>query len=161
PPSAGYRLRKLARKYRRPLMAAVAFAMLLVTGTVVSTWQALSASLAKQQALKDRDRAEASFRMARDAVDQLFTDVSQSPKLKTRGMEHCRKALLKKAKGFYERFIHEQFDAPGVRYDLGLAYYRLAEIHRQLGDYPAAEESLTKAIKLLDELVRAQPEVTD
>jgi tetratricopeptide (TPR) repeat protein len=99
--------------------------------------------------------------MARDAVDRLFTQVSQSPKLKARGMEKFRKDLLQNAKEFYERFVQEQFDAPGVRYDLGLAYHRLGEIDRQLGDYPAAEESLTKAITVLDELVRAQPDVAE
>ena len=92
--------------------------------------------------------------MPRDAVDQLFTQVSQSPKLKTQSMEKFRKDLLQKAKEFYERFIREQFDAPVVRYDLGLAYHRLGEIHRELGDYSAAEDSLAKAIALLDPLGR-------
>jgi serine/threonine protein kinase/tetratricopeptide (TPR) repeat protein len=161
PPSAGYRLRKFARKYRALLRIAGAFVVFLVLAAAVSTWQAVRASLAGQRALAERDRAEASFRMARDAVDQLFTQVSQSPKLKTQSMEKFRKDLLQNAKGFYERFIREQFDAPGVRYDLGLAHQRLAEIQRELGDYAAAEETLTKAIAVLDELVRAQPAMAE
>lgn len=94
----------------------------------------------------------------RDAVDRLFMQVSQSPKLKTHAMEPFRKELLENAKEFYDRFIREQFAVPGVRYDLGLAYHRLAEIHRELGDYGAAEDSLTKAITILDEFVRTQPD---
>jgi len=139
---------------------------MLVLAATVSTWQAVIASLAKRQALDaqrqalvERDRAEASFRIARDAVDRLFTQVSQSPKMKARGMERFRKDLLLSAKEFYERFIREQFDAPGVRNDLGLAYLRLAEIYRELGAYAAAEESLTKAVAILGELVRAHPRV--
>jgi serine/threonine protein kinase len=154
PPSVGYRLRKFARKYRMPLRIAGGFVVVLVLATAVSTWQAIRAT-------RERDRAAASFRMARDAVDQLFTRVSQSPKLKAQGMEKFRKDLLQDAKGFYERFIREQFDDPAVRYDLGLAQYRLGEIHRELGDNAAAEESLTKAILLLGERVHEQPDVAE
>jgi tetratricopeptide (TPR) repeat protein len=99
--------------------------------------------------------------MARDAVDQLFTQVSQSPDLRAKPMEKFRKGLLGKAKEFYERFISEQFDAPGVRYDLALAHHRLGQIHRELGDYAAAEESSVKAIAALQNLDRAQPEVAE
>src|SRR5260370_19851630 len=37
PPSAGYRLRKFARKYRMPVTVAAAFAVMLLAGVVVST----------------------------------------------------------------------------------------------------------------------------
>jgi serine/threonine protein kinase/tetratricopeptide (TPR) repeat protein len=161
PPSAGYKLRKLARKYRTLLRIVGVFVVFLVLAAAVSTWQAVRASLAERQALWERDRVEASFRMARDAVDQLFTQVGQSPKLKAHALEKFRKELLQNAKEFYKRFIREQFDAPAVRYDLGLAYLRLAEIDRELGDYAAAEESLTKAVALLGELAGAHPKVAE
>jgi tetratricopeptide (TPR) repeat protein len=47
-----------------------------------------------------------------------------------------------------------------VRYDLGLAHYRLGEIDRELGDYAAAEDSLTRAVGILDVFARAHPDVT-
>jgi serine/threonine-protein kinase len=144
---------------RRPAVAAMAAA--LVLATAVSTWQAVRATLAERQAVRERDRAEKSFQMARDAVDRLFTQVSQSPPLKVYALEKFRKDLLLNGKEFYERFIREHFDAPSVRYDLGLAYQRLAEVYRELGDYAAAEESVAKAITLLGELIRAQPEVAE
>ncbi|HMF11088.1 MAG TPA: tetratricopeptide repeat-containing protein kinase family protein, partial [Gemmataceae bacterium] len=160
PPSASYRLRKFARKYRTLLRVAGAFVGLLVVGSAVSIWQAVRATRAEvralkeqEQALKERDRAEKSFHMARDAVDQLFTKVSQSPKLKAQPMEKFRKELLQSAKGFYERFV-EEVDAPSVRHDLGLAYLRLADIDRELGEHAAAEESLGKAISTFRELLR-------
>ena len=161
PPTAWYRLRKFARKNRNLLRVAGGFVLLLALAAAVSLWQAVRATLAERQALVERDRAAASFRMARDAVDQLLTQVSQSPKLKTYGMEKFRKELLQNAKGFYERFIREQFDAPGIRNDLGLAHCRLAEIYRELGDYPAAEESATKAVALLRDLEQSQPDVAE
>src|SRR5262245_31252402 len=41
PPSAGYRLRKLARRHRAALTTAELLALALIAGTIVSTWQAL------------------------------------------------------------------------------------------------------------------------
>jgi serine/threonine protein kinase len=57
PPSAGYRLRKLARKYRKPLAAAAAFGVLLLAAAGLSTWQAVRATQAETLATKERDRA--------------------------------------------------------------------------------------------------------
>ena len=44
PPSAGYRLRKFARKYRAALATALSFAAILVLGAVASIWQAIRAT---------------------------------------------------------------------------------------------------------------------
>jgi serine/threonine protein kinase/Flp pilus assembly protein TadD len=57
PPSAGYRLRKFARKHRKMLGAAAAFALLLTAATAVSAWLAVRATLAERAA--DRERAQA------------------------------------------------------------------------------------------------------
>jgi tetratricopeptide (TPR) repeat protein len=48
-----------------------------------------------------------------------------------------------------------------VRYDLGMAQYRLGEIHRELGDFSAAEGALTKAGELLGELFHEQPDMAE
>ena len=168
PPGAGYRLRKLARKHRTALGIAGLIAVLLVLAGAVSAWQAVRATLAEHGALVERDRteqekdrAETSFRMARETVDRFFTQVGESPKLKARGMEKFRKDLLQNAKEFYEQFIREQLDAPEVRQDLGLAHVRLAKIHQALGDFAGAQTSSEKAIAILGELARAQPDVAE
>jgi tetratricopeptide (TPR) repeat protein len=59
PPSAGYRLRKYARRNRRALVTAGIVAAALVAATAVSTWQAVVARDAQHQAEADRDRAQA------------------------------------------------------------------------------------------------------
>src|SRR5262249_11999668 len=134
PPGAAYRLRKLARKHRTALGIAGSFIVLLVLAAGMSTWQAVRATRAERQALAERDRAEqeknraeASFRMARDTVDRFFTQVGESRQLKAQGMEKFRKDMLQNARDFYDRFIREHLDAPEVRHDLGLAYLRLAK----------------------------------
>src|SRR5262249_55125764 len=54
PPSAGYRLRKYARKHRRLLGTVAAFALLLLLGVALSTWQAMRAMQAEAKA-KDQE----------------------------------------------------------------------------------------------------------
>src|SRR5439155_11101956 len=51
PPSRIYRFRKAVRRNKRAFTAAAAVAVLLVTGVVMSTWQAVRATKAKAQAL--------------------------------------------------------------------------------------------------------------
>src|SRR5262249_35345117 len=57
PPSAGYRLRKFARKHRAALATAVTIALLLVAGVAVSTWQAVRATDAENKALEKAEAA--------------------------------------------------------------------------------------------------------
>jgi tetratricopeptide (TPR) repeat protein len=79
PPSASYRLRKLARKYRAVLATAAVIALLLVAGIAVSAWQAVRATkaeaaarLAAQQALEaqqaEAKRAESEARAKQEAL---------------------------------------------------------------------------------------------
>jgi tetratricopeptide (TPR) repeat protein len=137
------------------------FVVFLTLAAAVSTWQAVRATLAEKRALVERDRAAASFHLARDAVHRLFTHVSEDPTLKIHAMEKFRTSLLQDAQAFYERFIREQFDSPGVRYDLALAHHRLGEIRRELGEFAAAEDAAAKAVALLVPLVQAQPSAAE
>jgi WD40 repeat protein len=57
PPSAGYRLRKFARKHRTPIVVAAIFLSLLVSDVFVSTWQAGVARQAEQQTRLQAARA--------------------------------------------------------------------------------------------------------
>ena len=66
PPSASYQLRKLARRYRGPLLAAAVVAALLVVAAAVSTWLAVRAVAAERAAVaaETREKAEAEKRAA-------------------------------------------------------------------------------------------------
>jgi serine/threonine protein kinase len=65
PPGAGYRLRKMVRRHRAALLTAAACIVLLLSGVVASTWQAVRATRAEAiaqeetaTALKERDAKE-------------------------------------------------------------------------------------------------------
>jgi serine/threonine protein kinase len=72
PPSATYRLRKFARKYRPWLFTAAAFAALLVSTTAVSVWQALRATRAEHLARAERNRAIEAEQVAREQTDRAL-----------------------------------------------------------------------------------------
>ncbi len=67
PPSAGYRVRKFARKNRRLLATAGAFVLLLAAAAVVSTWQAIRAREAQALAEERFDQAQQAETKARQA----------------------------------------------------------------------------------------------
>jgi len=77
PPSVAYRVRKVARKYRVPLMVAA----LLVTATIISSWQAVRATRAKAEALAEQRRADEQARvatLATNAAEAAKTDALRS-----------------------------------------------------------------------------------
>ena len=66
PPSAGYRLRKFARKHRTALTTVATILLLLVAGVGVSTWQAIRATQAEEEAATDRNKAKKQTRIAKE-----------------------------------------------------------------------------------------------
>ena len=64
PPSAGYKLRKLAGKNRKALATAGAFVLLLVVAALAGTTQAIRATLAEAKARKAQALAEEQFALA-------------------------------------------------------------------------------------------------
>ncbi len=71
PPSARYRLRKAARKYRTPLRVAGAFLILLVAGVIASTLQAIRATLAERTAESSKREADQARKQAEKGRDEL------------------------------------------------------------------------------------------
>ena len=65
PPSALYRFRKFARRNRTAIAVGTALISLLLLGIFASTWQAVRASRAEQQAIVDRDAKEQARRGGR------------------------------------------------------------------------------------------------
>jgi serine/threonine protein kinase/tetratricopeptide (TPR) repeat protein len=158
PPSARYRLWKLAHKYRTPLRLAGVIVLLLVLAAAVSIWQAVRATRERDRAEREKARAQENFQLARAAVDRYFTKVSESPSMKALGLESLRKDLLLQAKEFYERFVSEQPDEPGLQAELGKGYARLGDIHQTLGETAAAEANFGKAIAIFEALRRQEPD---
>jgi tetratricopeptide (TPR) repeat protein len=64
PSSAGYQLRKFARRHTALVAAVAAVFLVLVAGVAASTWEAIRATRAERAALAERDRAAAAEQSA-------------------------------------------------------------------------------------------------
>jgi serine/threonine protein kinase len=170
PPSAGYRLKKLARKHRGALAVAASVAALLVAGAAVSTWQAVVATRAKQAALAERDRAaraEGDASRERDravkeraraeqeaavaeAVNNFLEDdllaqaslhVQAQSKQKPDPDIKVRTVLDRAARGIEGKFRDQPLVEASIRSTIGWTY-------KELGQLPAAQIHLERALEL-------------
>ena len=176
PPSARYKLGKLLRRHRFPLLVTAAFALLLLLGAAISTGLAFKAwaereraIAAEAQARDERDQAkqaralaDRNFQKARDAVENYLQKVAESPDLKNRGSLHdLRKQLLAAAIPFLEEFVKEKSDDPAVRFDQGRAYFRLARVRSEMGERQAAIRDNTAARAIFANLEADFPAVQE
>ncbi len=63
-PSAAYRLRKFMRRNQGPVVAASLIVLTVLAGLTIAAWQAIRAGRAERVALQERDRADASEKIA-------------------------------------------------------------------------------------------------
>ncbi len=104
-----------------------------------------------------RQRAEANFARAIDAVNVSLTAVSEDELLKAPGMQALRQRLLQSALEFYEGFLRERGDDPTIRAGLAAAYLRVGNIHSELGQGPQARQAFQEAQTRFARLVEANP----
>jgi serine/threonine-protein kinase len=120
-----------ARRHRSLVTGA---GVLLVASVVFLAVLAALINGARQRAEAERQRADRNFRKARQAVDDLFTAVSQNKLINEPGMEPLRKELLEKAQKYYDEFAQEAAGDPAVRGELASANYRVARITDLIGN---------------------------
>ncbi|MEZ4387941.1 MAG: hypothetical protein R3D98_10285 [Candidatus Krumholzibacteriia bacterium] len=154
PPSAVYRTRKFVRRHRLGVGAAVATLAVLVTFAGAMTVQARRIAL-------ERNRAEAGFQQAREAVDQYLTTVSETKLLDVPGLEPLRRELLESALAYHQRFLAQNADDPAVRRELADSYRRVGSISRLMGDNAASLAALEHAVDLLTSLLAEHPDAGD
>jgi serine/threonine protein kinase/tetratricopeptide (TPR) repeat protein len=165
PPSVTYRLSKVLRRHKPALLTALIVAVALVTGTVVSTWQAIRANQAEALASRRaeaerrahqasdaaRQEAETHLATARQAVDRLLTRVAEQRLLHVPQMELLRRQLLEDALEFYRGFLTLRRDDPDIRKGTGSAYLRYGTICHLLGRFEEADEIFHEAIAILEQ----------
>ncbi len=88
PPSAGYRFQKFARRHRTFLRVASSIALVLVLGTVVSTWQAVRAT-------RERQRADRETEMAEQNLFYAQMHLAQQAWRQHRGLRQMRELLAR------------------------------------------------------------------
>jgi serine/threonine protein kinase/tetratricopeptide (TPR) repeat protein len=166
PPSTGYRLRKFVRRYRRTVSAAIACTVLLLAGIAGTTWQAWRATNAERTAkenerlaLAQKQKAQANFRLAKDAVDKYLNAVTNNPKLNEKDFFELRKQLLETAVPFYRAFAEERSDDPDIKAAHGRAYHRLGLVRDAMGEQEAALGEYESMRSIFANLVAAYPAI--
>ncbi len=158
PPSAGYRLKKLARRHRAALATAAIVVAALVAGTAVSAWQAVRAIESERRAEAAQATAEQRSSLARRAVDEMYTKVAQDWLGSKGDLTELQREFLEKALAFYEEFAREQADDPEAQFEAARAAGRVGDIRSSLGLSAKAIESYRQAADACRRLAVAFPE---
>ena len=136
-PSAAYRARKFARRYRAALLTACAFVLVLLLATGVSIWQGVRAT-------RQRDRADGEAAVSK-AVNQFLQDdlLSQAnPDLEKPDPDIKVRILLDRAAAQVgKRFASQPLVESAIR-------RTIANTYRHLGLWPQAEQHMRRAYEL-------------
>ncbi len=165
-PTLVQRLRRRLRRHRAVVLAAgvcaAAMLLLAVILLAVSNVRIAAEQAQTRQALAaaehERARAEANFAKARDAVDQMLTEIAEQRLADVPQLQPVRRAVLEKALHFYQGFLEEKGDDPKVRLETGRAYCRVGNIYNWLGQPGPSEKALRQGLELFDKLLAQFPD---
>jgi serine/threonine protein kinase/tetratricopeptide (TPR) repeat protein len=159
PPSAAYRLRKLARKHRRPLVAGGAFLGLLMLAVI---GQAIGLVVLNREQQKTRaalDAEAAAKAQARNALDALTDNVVETMFARQPVLDETEKAFLRKVLASYESVARDLGNTAEARLLRAKGLFEVAHLHALLGDNPQAEAGYRQAMPLLEQLAADFPDV--
>ena len=93
----------------------------------MSTWQAIRA------ARSDRRADESAPELARQAVDEMYTQVAEKWLSEQSALTTLQREFLEKALAFYQQFAAVESSDPQVRHEAIRASYRVGVIRREPG----------------------------
>jgi serine/threonine protein kinase/Flp pilus assembly protein TadD len=139
------------RRHRTVAWAAVVVVLVAIAGLAGST-----VLVARQ-----RDKAEARRRQARQVVDRMYTDVAEKWLAQQPHLEPLQREYLQLALKFYEDLMSEDSRSPDVRLATGQAARRVGDIRQKLGEYDRAEEAYARAAEVLQSLAADHPGLSE
>jgi hypothetical protein len=149
PPSAAYRARKFARRYRTALVTACAFALVLIAAAAVSIRQSIRANREAIRANREAVRANREAAVAeavnnflrKDLLAQASAAAQSGPDVKPDPHLEVRTALDRAAQRIEGKFTNQPEVEAAIRSTIGRTY-------TDLGLYPDAEKQLERAVDL-------------
>jgi serine/threonine protein kinase/Flp pilus assembly protein TadD len=161
PPSAAYRLRKLARRYRGALLTTAAFVALLAVATAVSAWQAVKATRAEATAVAARDDEAEQKRRTRAALDDMLSEDSLAFLTTQKELLPAQQAFLSRALKYYQEFAAQGGADEEGRLMEARAQTRVAYIYQTLGRHTEAEKAHRAALTIRERLAAEHSEVPE
>ncbi len=172
-----------SRRNPRVAVLSAAVFLLLVTVAVGASIAAVVVNhhrvLANQADLRERDandlaqknareaqesatKAEANFQLAKEAVDEFLSRVTEDPELQTKGdFFPLRRRLLAAGLPFYQKFVQQKSDAPRLEFDRAMAHGHLALLHVEIGEMEEALANHEQMRAIFAELVAKFPDVQE
>ena len=145
------RTAKWARRHRTAVAASISFLLLAVVTLAAST-----VLIAHQQREAERQRDE-----ARQAVDDMYTDVAMQWLDQQAALEPVQQKFLRKALDYYQNFASKSNTDPGVRLKTAVAYSRVGTIQEKLGNSSEAKAACHRAIEIFEKLMAEEPSVRE
>lgn len=161
PPTLGYRFAKFARRNKGGLLAVsllVASALAGLIGLIISN-QLITEQ--RNEAERQRARAEANYRQAREAVDEYLFKVSSEKLLEIPELQELRKELLGSALSYYERFVADHKEDDSLQIDLMSALFQIALIERDYGMESEYEKYGDMLIQISKRVLETEPNNID
>jgi serine/threonine protein kinase len=160
PPSAGYRLRKYARRHQVPLVTVGLVVAALLAGAGVSIWQAFEANRARQLAEKRQKAAEANLQAAiRAQTDFLALAAYQAGRRFTAlGRWNDSVAFYQQGLTLAEQLVHEYPNELIFQQHLRNILGELSECYQGAGRWPDAATALEKALPICQRCATEKPD---
>jgi serine/threonine protein kinase len=143
------RLAKWARRHSTATAVSAAVLLLLLIGSSIGMALVWKERARTAQALS---KAEDRLNLARQAVDEMYTQVAQRVLARDQELAPLQREFLQKALALYERFAEQESDDPVVRLDAASALHEVAGLHAQLGNHRAAEAAYKAEIAQLGDI---------
>lgn len=122
----------------------------------MATREAKEALLAKQDADKERKRAEKRLEQSLAVLDRMIWLANEKLGSNVQ-LQDERRQLLEEAIKLYQGFLQTESQEPRVRHDSAMAYYQMAKLYESLGESELAWQACAKSIQLLQELRTSYP----
>ncbi len=141
-------------------------AVAVLTGVVATLVVAAVAGLAisnltiareRDEARRQRRRAEANFAQARQAVNDYLTKISEERLLNEPGMQPLRKDLLETALRYHRGFLREHRDDATLRAEIADTLLRMGTIITMIDSRTDALPPFREALALYRDLTREDP----
>jgi serine/threonine protein kinase len=128
---------------RNPSRAGLCVAVLtLLAGSIAAMW------ISNRILAREQSRTAANLLLAREAIEEHLSKVSESRLLGQPGLEPLRRELLETALKYYQNLARQHATDRSLQHDLGRAHLRVAGIRRLLGERSFALEAYGNALEI-------------